>query len=103
MPPIMRRTSSAEIVDGSLLGALGTVEQPMMNPVAASLQMACEPCSSEDMISRSPDSLATSTKRSSRRSPLFLRRQALSRRPISVPSRAGKVLPSADKTPRLAS
>jgi hypothetical protein len=40
VPPIIRRTSSAEIVDGSLLGALGMEEQPIMIPVAASAQIA---------------------------------------------------------------
>lgn len=40
VPPIIRRTSSAEIVDGSLLGALPMEEQPIMISVAASVQIA---------------------------------------------------------------
>jgi hypothetical protein len=40
VPPIIRRTSSAEIVGGFLLAALGMEEQPIMIPVAASVQIA---------------------------------------------------------------
>jgi hypothetical protein len=36
----MRMTSSAEIVGGPSLGALGMDEQPMMIPLAASVQIA---------------------------------------------------------------